>query len=398
MDDGTETQIISQEIYNQIDSTDQMQKFVAIIVEKDERGNPFVPTFLKSRIYIDMSDSTLRAENFEQLLRWTFDKPLYKKPERGKPPAYLFEEREIRLGTTSRFRQAKDALKQNKASAPGVCQEYFNTFAENLEKFQIEPKEGKEFDDQVIENIEAFLPYRDEAIELFLIIAMYRSDSEFCALVHGFFEQLMPYVGLSTWNEEKNDNFRFILNELFIYAIAAFLKNGRFNIVNEMLEQDYYLHSDPPEEPEGKMVSFTHFNTFPHSFRRRNERLNLNRLSLMADILEHRAKRYDLKFSDVMQADFVLYLRSELQFQGGWWPHTLLYTTFMTVGFEIFARAQSKRYFNQLKMALGINDKDELLRLLEEYRSDPRKLPRWEGHNIINPGVLMNIDAVATKP
>jgi len=37
---GTETQIISQEMYNQVDSTDQKQKFVAVITEKNEEGIP----------------------------------------------------------------------------------------------------------------------------------------------------------------------------------------------------------------------------------------------------------------------------------------------------------------------------------------------------------------------
>jgi hypothetical protein len=52
-------------------SSDQKQKFVAIIAEKDDEGNPYIPTFLRSRIYIDMSDPFLRIQNFDQLLRWT---------------------------------------------------------------------------------------------------------------------------------------------------------------------------------------------------------------------------------------------------------------------------------------------------------------------------------------
>lgn len=58
---GTETQIISKEVYDQVNLVDQEQKFVALIAEKYEEDEPYVPTFLKSRIYIDMSDSTLRV-------------------------------------------------------------------------------------------------------------------------------------------------------------------------------------------------------------------------------------------------------------------------------------------------------------------------------------------------
>src|SRR5437763_6179900 len=72
---GTEAQIISSEIY---EKTTQ-DKFVAVVVEKDENGKPYVPAYYRSRIHIDLSDSSAYAQNFEQLLRWIYDKPLYEK-------------------------------------------------------------------------------------------------------------------------------------------------------------------------------------------------------------------------------------------------------------------------------------------------------------------------------
>ena len=115
---GTETTIISQELYNQIDATAQVQKFVAVITEKDDMGQAYVPTFLKSRIYIDMSDVERYGEGFEQLLRWLFGKPLYEKPPLGTPPSYLFEDSYPPLATTAVHRLAVDALRQQKPFAP----------------------------------------------------------------------------------------------------------------------------------------------------------------------------------------------------------------------------------------------------------------------------------------
>ena len=43
---GTESQIISREVYEKVDQT----KFVPIVCQVDKRGNPFLPAFLKSRI------------------------------------------------------------------------------------------------------------------------------------------------------------------------------------------------------------------------------------------------------------------------------------------------------------------------------------------------------------
>lgn len=48
---GTETQIISPEIYAKADQ----DKFVGVASETGDDGKPFLPTFYKSRIYIDLS-------------------------------------------------------------------------------------------------------------------------------------------------------------------------------------------------------------------------------------------------------------------------------------------------------------------------------------------------------
>lgn len=83
---GAETQIISPEVY---EKTDQ-NKFVALVTERDVNGKAYLPTYLRSRIYLDMTEEKFSA-NFEELLRWIFDKPSHVKPPLGKVPAFLNE-------------------------------------------------------------------------------------------------------------------------------------------------------------------------------------------------------------------------------------------------------------------------------------------------------------------
>ena len=84
---GTETQIISREVYE----NQAQEKFVAVVCGKDVNGKAYLPTYYKSRIYIDLSEADRYADNFERLLRWIFDKPLYVKPELGNKPSFLSE-------------------------------------------------------------------------------------------------------------------------------------------------------------------------------------------------------------------------------------------------------------------------------------------------------------------
>lgn len=157
---GTETQIISREVYE----NQSQEKFVAVVSEKDDQGKPFLPTYYKSRIYIDLSEPDKYIENFEKLQRWVFDKPLYQKPALGERPAFLSDGEHTSLGTTPAFKRCIDAIKNSKPYAAGALDEYCELFAKNFERFRIQNVEGHEFDDEVIKNIGAFLPYRNEAI------------------------------------------------------------------------------------------------------------------------------------------------------------------------------------------------------------------------------------------
>lgn len=394
---GTETQIISKEVYE----NQEQDKFVAVVAQKNEVGKPYLPTYYKSRIYIDLSEPDKYGENFEKLLRWIFDKPLYVKPDLGKKPSFLDEGVSISLGTTANFKRAVDAIRNNKAYALGALNEYLNKFAENLERFRIEKYEG-EFDDAVIKSIEDFLPHRNEAIQVFVTISQYAANDENIQKMHRFFENLVQYMNrpehVRQWSEWDFDNFIFIVHELFLYAVAVLIKHERFYQANFLMEQKYYM---PGNSDYGRdvMVSYIVFRKYMSSLEHRNKRLELRRLSVRADLLKERCSGMGVEFRDLMQADFVLYLRAELETEGdfgNWWPETLLYLGHYHSPFEIFARAVSKKYFDKVKCLLAIQSPEDLEGLLNAYKEDKRRLPRWEFESF-SPSALLGYDQLAKR-
>jgi len=104
---GTETQIISREVYERT----SQEKFVLVVAERDTQGKPYLPTYYKSRIYIDLSESDKYQENFERLLRWIFDKPLFVRPQLGSPPSFLAESTAATLGTSALAKRAIEGIK-----------------------------------------------------------------------------------------------------------------------------------------------------------------------------------------------------------------------------------------------------------------------------------------------
>jgi hypothetical protein len=222
---GTETQIISPEIYAKADQN----KFVGVASETGEDGKPFLPTFYKSRIYIDLSNSDIYATNFDQLLRWIYDKPAHPKPPLGKQPEFL-NDNAIQLPTRSRANRAIDLLKSGSALASAAVEEYFSVFAESLEAFRISPDkfDRQKFDELIVQSIDSFVPYRDECLTVIAAIARYPNSSG-DRLLHRFFEKLIPYMfrpkNLMQYSDWYFDNFAFVIHELFLYTVAAILRD-----------------------------------------------------------------------------------------------------------------------------------------------------------------------------
>lgn len=394
---GTETQIISKEVYE----NESQDKFVAVVCERDESGKACLPTYYKSRIYIDLSDAGSYTENFEILLRWIFNKPLYVKPALGKAPSFLTEGNHVELGATASFKRCIDAIRSQKPFAAGALNEYLTIFEENLERFRVSDFDNA--DEDVVTNISSFLPYRNEAIQVFNTIALYAPDHEIVLRLHRFFERLIPYLKrpetATRWHAYGADNFKFIIHELFIYLLAILLKHERMDAVSYLLSQKYYLE-DHHRRGDEAMVSYVVLREYVQSLEDRNTRLGLNRLSLRADLLKERCSASGIDFRYLLQADFVAFQYAEINFSDfyeNWFPETLVYLDRFHSAFEIFARSASRRYFDQAKVVLGITEPQDLEEILASYKNGSRQLPRWQFASF-SPATLLGYQSLASLP
>lgn len=394
---GTETQIISPEVYAQ----QAQDKFVAVIAEKNSDGKPHLPTYYKSRIYVDLSESDRYAENFEKLLRWIFNKPLYAKPEIGKPPAYILEPDAPILGTSALAKRVIEGLKTDKNYTRGTLDEYLNLFAEQLERFRIANKDG-EPDDRVVKSIEEFLPFRNEFIQVLNVFTQYADTQLYIPTIHRFFDSLVPYLSrpqhISQYNQTDFDNFKFIVHELFLYSLALLLRHEHIESAAYLLSQPYYV-SAKADYGQSPVETYAVFCNDMASLRTRNQRLEARRLSLRADLLEQRAKTSGIQFRHIMQADFVCFLRhdlTELDSYKSWWPETLLYASRQYGPFELFAKAVSKNYLSRVLLLLGITNLDTLKEMLDAYAAGKKRVPRWEIDSF-NPMTLAGFEQLGTK-
>lgn len=308
----------------------------------------------------------------------------------------------VSLTTSSQFKLALDAVKTNKGHAIPAVKEYLSLLSDQLEEFRI-PSNSDPFDDAVVESIESFLPYRNEFVDLLLAIALYRDDQDTRETLHHFFERLIPYLErpehISQWRDWDFDNFRFIAQELFLYAVACLIRHERFESASYLLSTDYYVPS-LSQYGQSPMVPFTVFSQPLKSLLQRKQRLGLSRMSLKADLLEQRCKGLGLEFRDLMQADFVLFMRASLETRedsGHWSPDTLVYAERFSGPFEIFARSRSVAYFNNVEILLGITGKEDLEAVVEAFAADRSFVPRWD-YRSLNAAGLLGVPDIATRP
>ncbi len=111
---GTESQIISQEIYESVNQ----DKFIPVVTEYDNRFEPCLPLFLRNRMFIDLSPSANVNENYSRLLRCLFDLPLHFKSPLGIPPKHIVDAFQInyealRESTYSEVDEKKPSVPDN---------------------------------------------------------------------------------------------------------------------------------------------------------------------------------------------------------------------------------------------------------------------------------------------
>lgn len=373
---GTETQIISPNVY----ASSQQNKFAAVVVENDESGKACRPTFYTSRMYIDFTVRDAWAERMEELIRWIYDKPLHVKPERGKPPSYITDRNAPVLATSTHLDRALDGLRNSRLFAHGAVQEYLSTFSDNLSRFEQPPSETPH--DEVVAAIDNLRPARNEFVTFLKTLVTYGDESVYAPVLHRFFESLIRYcVGVRRAGHQVQEHLAFLVYELFLLSISVLVENRSLRTAVRLMDAPYFPNiNDEHAEPEH---SFLVFDAPMHALEARNRSLKLNRQSLAADILKKRCELTPVRFEQLMQADFICYVRNQLQAQGSgrvWWPHTLVFALFgLRKPFDFFHRIRTEADVSDALHLVGAMSREDVGVFLNRLSAGFIAVPRWDG-------------------
>jgi hypothetical protein len=366
---GTETQIISPKIYNNV----SQEKFIPIVRERNEEGEAYIPTYLDGRVYIDLSSDDHFEKNYESLLRNIYGRPSFSKPKLGKAPSYLFEDSPLNFKTSQILRGLEKQLFDKPNRANSLIRDFLDDFIENLKDFSITYESGNpvEVGKQICENINLYTPLRNDFIKLFDILTNSKVDFDIDILIQ-FMEDLplffSPLDDRSSWNAFEFDNFKIIVHELLLYLVAVGLKNNNYQFIEEILYSSYFTKNKYNHNSEAKKfdVFYGHTDIIQSYY---NQTHSQNFLSAMADFIIKRIPDF-LSRNLLVQADLLCYYVAELSCLR-WFPITYIYD--ISGRYELFYRLESKRHFEKVKTLFGVDTVDEFKAKLNELEERDNK-------------------------
>lgn len=384
---GIEAQIITPEIYGNM----TQEKFLPIVVERDEDDKPYLPTFLRTKLYFDFSKEEYFEESYENLVRNIYDAPQIVKPQLGKAPSYVTEQQSITNNKTSFFiRSLEHNLSKNPLRINILSKEFIEMFSENLYDFKLNFGGGYNVIDagkSTVDKIHEYKPMREDLISFLLIVTRteYNLDSD---IIKSLFELKEEYShpkesDQMQWYPSDYEHFKFIFHELFIYVIAIGLRNQNYDFVAELLHGPYFFENRYRKEDVQKFVEIRDFPRILNEYYEKEFR----KISGSADLMITNLSPQIAK-KNFIQADLLLHFIDELYNNETtsykkWFPVTYFYKMNENIS-DLFARLLSLKHFEKLKSVFGVESKEELQKILSEYKNknekDNRQNPRFSSN------------------
>lgn len=361
---GDEAVIISSEIYGNMNQ----EKFIPVIAEKDEDEKPYVPTYIKTRIYIDLSNPDTYEEEYEKLLRNIYEKPQFMKPKLGKRPEWLDEEKTNFFPLKDLIRQIRGSNSDNKRKN---CISRFQTaYIEVLKVYHEKDAEPE----RIYEMFLNTKPVRDIFLEF--VEAISEIEPDYAEILAEFFEGMYNQLtcirtfesNAGSASDSDVDIFRIHMWELFICVIAFMRHIKDYTAINVMLTYTYFLETSifgGSIKPNNYTV-FRHYSRVIEEYYKPKTEMK-NKYTLMGDAICNQREKLPIYTGEaIAEADLFLYqvcnaydlAENEQSWHAVYWfPTCYVYAKSMPIE---WGKMKSRRYCEKMMVLFGVDSIDGL--------------------------------------
>lgn len=357
---GTESQIISGEVYAKV----KQSKFIPIVCEFGEDGEPVLPAFMKSRMWINFSTPEAENENWEQLIRLLYGKPQHVKPAKGKAPTYITSDAPAPTSEVSaKFNSLKQAILQNKKGIGHYRRDFIDSCMSYADKLRVRERPAVEsIGEKILVDCGKLKAIRDHLCDWILLEGVITDSEEFSEAVIDALEKLRELKSrppeVNSWNDTWFEAHTVFVYEAFLYIIAALMKSGAYPVLHNVYSSHYIM---PLIDRYGDK-RFERFDCFYGYSETLQSVLAPEGRSLhapAAELIKRQADREDLPFSSILQAELLTLLMTFVIPDTRWYPQTLHYSSHGS-GYPFFVKCAQHKHFNKLSIITGIESADDL--------------------------------------
>ena len=224
---GTETQIISPQIYQDV----TQDKFIPIVMERDEDGNVCKPTYLEGIFHFDLSIADGYDSTYQRLVKTLYGEEIYAKPELGKKPSWVDKPIVIPPRSVVTY----DSLKSMQIDK--VRKTSFVGFLDDISGRMVDfAQQHKNLNNE--EYLDIYESTESIKIDFLLLLGNSSYVDDSYKTVANFLEETVN--ALSNDNTIGNEIIEVFIHELFIYTIAYFIRNRDYSAAGYILGKTYF--------------------------------------------------------------------------------------------------------------------------------------------------------------
>lgn len=264
-------------------------------------------------------------------------------------------------------------IKEAKQPISPVYRDFLDNLLADVTATKPDFTQHAEYDEAIVEQIERGLPLSYRFAEAALIAAKAENADALQTTYRYFGNMLKLYDvpdGFSgSYRRTDFDGFKFLGYEVFVCLIASILRYDQWSLLGELLDEDLFV-----EKPHtSRYVSFVRLSSYVASLdENRNSRLNLQRISIMADMIKERFTNSEISelisHKEFLEADYFLFMRTVCHEQSinylhnVWCPRASVWLDHPP-GYIV--RAESARFLERILPATGFDKPEEFVENLK---------------------------------
>ena len=360
---GTETQIISSEVYGKV----EQDKFIPVVFARDEDDNVCKPTYLKALLHFDLSKEESYDSEYQRLVKRLYGIEIYAKPQLGNRPEWVDTPKVTASKTIAKY----EKLKQN--DLPVVKNELFSSNLNTIKELFLRYGEDNASNSlEYGEYINLYDGMQEIRNDFLALLPYYIYVADGVVLIGDFFEEMQNIA--KAYNDLTSEVKQVFVHELFVYVIAYLVKKKDYKSVGYLLGKTYFDNRNNEAVNYSFFYSASNHTNLDNSICKRDDKKYFSGTAAhwIETLAETICSKSDLVLADLLCYNYSL-LGSNYRYYWKWFPILYAYGgnyNYTAAIQPIAIHMQSREFLSKFILLFGYDTIDEFVKKYKEIEND----------------------------